>query len=144
MATLSLISVNDDIFEWIGSDNERIVTKNGRIIETSGLKHNSKILNLHQVKIEPGIENELLISLFEPSATISQSILLIDLGEEILMMEKNYSSRVYQEVFKTNSYRWSGSNYYWFDSKTNLPIKTTTFTHPLLDVIEIEFYYKYD
>ncbi len=141
VATLVLANVNNNIFEWVGSNGEKIITKNGRIIETNGLEHNMQLLNLSEAKLKLDGNKELLISLYEPSATISQIIKSYDLGIESLELDKTYVSDSYREDFTTSNYKWSGSNFYWVDKKTSLPIKTIASSHPYLDNLEIEFYY---
>ena len=76
VATLTLVSVQDNIYEWIGANNERIITMHGRVIATSGLEYNLQILNTAKIGDVVDIEKNLLISLSEPSAIVSQSITL--------------------------------------------------------------------
>jgi len=143
VATLTLVSVQDNIYEWIGANNERIITMHGRVIATSGLEYNLQILNTAKIGDVVDIEKNLLISLSEPSAIVSQSITSFTLGEDKLELERTYLSKRYKEVYVTDSYKWAGSNYYWIDPKTNLPLKTISSPHPYLDKLEIEFYYKF-
>ena len=137
-----MANVEDNIiFEWVGSNGEKIITKNGRIIETVGLEHNIQLLNRSEATLALDSDKELLISLYDPSATISQTIKTYDLGIESLELDKTYISKSYREDFTTNNYKWSGSNFYWVDTRTSLPIKTIASSHPYLDSFEIEFYY---
>ena len=49
VAITVLASIKDDVYLWVSSDNERIYTKNGKIIETFGLKHDIKYLNMEDI-----------------------------------------------------------------------------------------------
>ena len=40
---LILAYIDEDIYEWVGTDNVRLFTKNGRVIKTSGLKNDFEI-----------------------------------------------------------------------------------------------------
>ena len=143
IAILPLSTVQDNVFEWVGAGGEKIITANGRIIATTGLDHNVEILSLQNVALDLDASKELLISLRDPDAIISQSRTSYDLGDAVLELDQGYLTRSYQEDFKTNDYNWSGTNYYWIDSRTLLPIKTIASPHPLLGTIEIEYFYKY-
>jgi len=143
VATLVLANVENNIFEWVGSNNEKIITKNGRIIETLGLSHNMEVINLYNINLNLDSKKELLITLRDPQATISQSIQSYDLGQQIIELDKTFIAQSYREDFITHDYKWSGSNFYWVDTASSLPIKTVSSTHPYLDAIEIEFYYTF-
>ncbi len=144
VATLVLANVeNNDIFEWVGANGEKIITKNGRIIETVGLKHNMEVLNLSNIDLDLDSERELLISLNDPQATISQSIKSYELGKKPIELNKIFIAHAYREDFITHDYNWSGSNFYWVDSISSLPIKTVSSSHPYLETLEIEFYYTF-
>ena len=142
-AIFVLSSYSDLGFVWVGPNEEKIITKHGRVIETSDLQHNLEILNKSQVMIAGPDASQISIALSEPSSTIYQSIDRSDLGEENLVLVKPYTAIKYKETFNTDFYRWSGVNYYWIDSATNLPLKTITSPHPLLGEMTIEFYYNY-
>ena len=143
IATLVLANVENNIFEWVGSNGEKIITKNGRIIETLGLSHNMEVINLYNINLNLDSKKELLITLRDPQATISQSIQSYDLGQQVIDLDKTFIAQTYREDFMTQDYKWSGSNFYWIDKVSSLPIKTVSSTHPYLDTIEIEFYYTF-
>jgi len=44
IAILILAYEEDNVYEWIGADNVRIYTLNGRIVKTAGLNSNIEIL----------------------------------------------------------------------------------------------------
>ena len=143
VATLVLANIENNYFEWVGANSEKIITKNGRIIETFGLEHNMEVLNLASVDLDLDSERELLISLNDPQAIISQSIKSYDLGKKPIELNKIFIAHAYREDFITHDYNWSGSNFYWVDSISSLPIKTVTSSHPYLEKFEIEFYYTF-
>ena len=145
IAIFSLSSYSGDIFTWVGANNEKIITKNGRIIATNELDYNLEILTKSQIGLSSNENSqyEVLIALSEPSATISQLITVNKLENQTLSREQNYLAEKYLEEFKTKTYKWSGTNYYWIDQKSRLPLKTIATPHPLLGQIEIDYFYKY-
>lgn len=143
VATLVLANVENNIFEWVGANGEKIITKNGRIIETLGLSHNMEVISLSNIDLNLDSERELLISLNDPEAIVSQSIKSYDLGQQLIDLDKEFITQSYRDDFITRDYKWRGSNFYWVDKATSLPVKTISSTHPYLDNIEIEFYYTF-
>ena len=51
IAIFSLSSYSGDIFTWVGANNEKIITKNGRIIATNELDYNLEILTKSQISL---------------------------------------------------------------------------------------------
>ena len=47
-----------------------------------------------------------------------------------------------KELFKTQGFRWSGTNTYWLDSKGYV-VKSKQSIHPYTGNVEIDFYYKF-
>ena len=86
VAITVLASIKDDVYLWVSSDNERIYTKNGKIIETFGLKHDIKYLNMEDIHFqrfsafESSVNNTLLLELDDPKAVINYSYEIDELG----------------------------------------------------------------
>jgi len=138
-AILVLAFIKNDLFTWISSTGEKIVTKNGKIVETFGLKYNMKLLDSSQINLSES-EFNVFIELDNPHAIIQNKLKIskdfsLNNGDSIDLYIENFSSF-------SSSFKWSGKNYYWVDTKTNLIKRTHQHIHPYQDSIEIEFFYK--
>jgi hypothetical protein len=135
IAILSLVSINDGVFDWISSTGEHIYTFNGKVIKTTGLPHNIHVYSYKSFYCE--LSNQRLINydlmLDNPKAFISQAA------------EISYNSPIPKkctEKIITNGFSWSSKNFYTY-SANNLPLQTTQSIHPKLPIIQIDFFYKY-
>jgi len=146
IAIMTLSQIRGDVFVWVGANKERIETRYGRVISAIGLGHNMEILNTSNIKpIESG-ETDLIIRLQDPEAIAEVKLITSEEGQERLLLDKPYFTNKYKVLFSTRSFKWSGSNYYWLDTRSDLPflpIKSVTVIHPRISPIEIEFYYKF-
>ncbi len=132
VAILSLAFIKDDVFEWVSSSNERIFTLNGKIIRTIGLPHNIEILDRD---LDKSFSNKtLLVSLDNPTATVSQSLTY---NSKLV----NGSLEVSEEV-TFNELDISFINEYLIEESTGRAISSTQKIHPRLSKISINFYYK--
>lgn len=133
-AIMTLLSSDDGIFEWISSDQARIYTYKGRVIRTSGLTFNSKILNISE---QDHIiwDDERIIKLSNPNAVLTQTI---------HQAESTADGTIeIVESFITKKFRWKGINTYLINKKNGLPIRTIQAIHPEYKKLEINYYYKY-
>jgi hypothetical protein len=141
---MSLLSINDDEFEWFGMNDLRIKTKYGRVIETYGFDYDSSMLDISMISKYEGIrDTSILIKLDNPEA-IHQMSMKYEKNISKISLEKEYIVNELKESFSTSPYRWSGVNLYWFDVQTGLPLKSVHQTHPYMEPLEIEFYYQYN
>ena len=133
-AIMTLLSSDNEIFEWVSADKQRIYTYNGRVIKTSGLTFNSQLLGITEDSdlISP---QERVIQLSNPHAIFTQHISQKTIDDESL------STII--ESFITQGYRWKGQNSYSIDKKNGLPSHTIQAIHPNFKQLEINFYYKY-
>ena len=65
-AILILAYINNDIYEWVGSDDVRIYTYQGRIIQTTGLPHNFEIKKFRDDVIPNTMSSMELVNLYNP------------------------------------------------------------------------------
>ena len=63
---LILAFINDDVFEWVGRDNVRIFTKNGRVVKTLGLEHNFEITHARNELLPAAAESYQSLNLYNP------------------------------------------------------------------------------
>ena len=143
-----LAYVDDGIFEWVGSDNSRIYTYKGKIIELDGFKNDIKIQH-PKSKISSFLRskvNNYAIDFYRPS------LLSLNVNTKIIKdKKKKYTLKrldnedqfiEIEEIINAPLIRWNARNYYYFDSKGAI-FKTIQHTHPRMPEIDIEFYIKY-
>jgi hypothetical protein len=137
-AILVLATIQNDLFIWISAEGQKLVTKNGKIIETFGLKHNFKILDSKDHLKES--EFNLLAQFDNPMAIIKYNL---KISKEINQgFDNNKGVIVYSEEYSSLPLKWRGKNYYWVDTKTDLTLRTNQSIHPFEDRIQVDFYYK--
>ena len=134
-AILSLVTIENDIFTWISANGEKVITRNGRIIESYGLDYDFITLNSIEFQFEPR-SYELIVQLANPRATI-----LSFAGDEPLFLDKQYQTELFIENFLSSPINWKGKNYFWIDKSTGLTLRTHQHVHPYEESIELEFYY---
>ena len=135
IAVLSLVSIDDGVFNWISGTGEHIYTFNGKVVKTTGLLHNIHAYSYKNFSCEAfnqgSINYDLMLD--NPKAFISQAA------------EISYSPSLPKkctEKIITNGISWNSKNYYTYNSN-NLPLQTTQSIHPKLPTIQIDFFYKY-
>lgn len=139
-AILSLVTIENDIFTWISANGEKVITRNGRIIESYGLDYDFITLNSIEFQFEPR-SYELIVQLENPKAIITQNNTISFAGDESLFLDKQYQTELFIENFLTSSINWKGKNYFWIDKSTGLALRTHQHVHPYEESIELEFYY---
>ncbi len=139
-AILSLLTIENNLFTWISANGEKLITRNGKIIESFGLEHDFAVINPAGFKLDSS-SNEMIIQLENPKAIITQNNKVDFAGEEQLFLDKKYEVELFIENFSSNPISWSGQNYYWKDVSSGLIIRTHQHVHPYEKSIELEFYY---
>jgi hypothetical protein len=135
VALLTLVNTDSNIFEWITSTGEKVFTYNGKVIRTVGLTNNIHIYtyenfscSTHEKKI---VNYDVMLE--DPRAFVTQSASIdVDLS----------SANTCYERVTTNGFSWSHVNHYRYN-KDGLPKKAIQSIHPMLPIMEIDFYYKY-
>ncbi len=149
---MTLSTIKDNKYTWLNSLDEKIVTLNGRVIETRGFKKNMLLTTC---------SSSLLIrdfcgGYYEDQFNVFQTIffsnpkVLIDINSSIQTEEvesptiiHNHKVELARENFSADLINWKGVNYFWFDPNDDIPIKTIQYTHPMAKAMEIEFYFIY-
>mgnify|MGYP002018298216 CR=1 FL=1 len=112
-AILILAYVDGDVYEWVGSDNVKIFTLNGRIIKTSGLTNNFEIAKPSSKFLLSKDVYE-TINLYNPdlfSATIKRSIASDD--SYVNKLGQRLSVNRIKESFEIEAIGWKGVNIYY-------------------------------
>jgi hypothetical protein len=140
-AILVLAFIQNDLFVWISAEGQKLVTKNGKIIETYGLKYNFKVLDSRNYKLSQS-EFNLLAQLDNPKAIIKyNSKISTEFNQDLI--DRNVKGLfLYSEEYSSSPIKWRGKNFYWVDPITNLTIRTNQSIHPYEDRLLIDFYYK--
>jgi hypothetical protein len=134
IAILTLAYINDDIFEWVSSTNEKIYTYNGKIIKTEGLINNINILNIDDLiesSFETGKQYSVLVNLTNPQALVEQK------------SQYTFTSNLITETVFIPSLNKNFENFYYINDSNGRIVRTIQSIHPRLPKIEIDFYYKY-
>ena len=139
-AILSLVTIENNIFTWISASGEKVITRNGRIIESYGLDYDFITLNSTEFQSEPR-SYELIVQLENPRAIITQNNTISFVGDESLYLDKQYQTELFIENFLASPINWKGNNYFWIDKSTGLTLRTHQHVHPYEESIELEFYY---
>lgn len=142
--TLILSSIENNQFHWVGSDSIKLITQNGRIIQTYGLPNDLEI-SVHGDRknlVDGDIYFE-TISFNNPillNASL-KSLITFYKTEDYLLFDNRVSSNIFYEDISITSIGWNKKNTYYVDPSNN-PLKTIQYIHPFLDKITIEFYFK--
>ena len=164
---LILAYIKDGVYEWVGTDDVRLFTLNGRVVKTIGLDHNFEISNPRKYNFSSSgnIKQSSFISrmqkllgassqdqeityetinLFNPdlySATLN-SILSSSLDNFVKLGAKVEVVKL-QEIIQIKKIGWKETNYYYKNTQSGLIDRTSQHMHPRLPVVHIEFYYKF-
>lgn len=133
VAILTLAYINDGIFEWVSSTDERVFTYNGKIIRTEGLINNINVLNIYdlpETSYETNKQYSLLVELTNPSAVVEQK------------SQYTFSKNSITEKVHIPALNKKYENIYLVNQQNGRVTKTIQTIHPRLPMIEINFYYK--
>ena len=140
-----LAYVEDDVFEWVGEDDSRLFTRNGRIVKTIGLDHNFEIINPRMNIIDDDTIQYESLNLYNPdlylatnksSITSTSARVVYRLGdklEALKVSEKNVVSSI----------AWRYKNIYFTSLDSKEVYQSEQHIHPRLPALKIEFYYKF-
>ena len=142
-AILSLVSIDNGYYEWVSSENIKIITLSGRIVRTIGLPHDayrsSALLNnccTDLSSIEP-------IRLYSPDLFGNSLVTNLEIEKNIPLsyLEESIQTKLIKESYSLSEINWMGTNLYYFDDSFR-PILTLQKIHPYLDEIRMQFFYK--
>jgi hypothetical protein len=142
-AILILAYAEDNVYEWIGADNVKIYTLNGRIVKTVGLNSNIEILRpSDNIFLTSDVYET--INLFNPdliSSTIHRS--MNSRKATIKKLGRSIQVNRIEESFDLDLIGWSGVNLYYQNTTTGQIESSAQRIHPRLPTIKIEYYLKY-
>ena len=143
-AILILAYINDDVYEWIGSDDVRIFTYNGRIIRTIGLPHNFELTNYSKGNFVIDNSSYDLINLYNPDLFSVKMEKMLQ-SKESKLDRLGEAIDVYRitERFRIESIGWTGKNIYYQNKETLNIEMLEQDIHPRLPTLKVEYYLKY-
>jgi hypothetical protein len=142
-AILILAYAKDNVYEWIGADNVKIYTLNGRIVKTVGLNSNIEILRPSD-NIFLASDVYETVNLFNPdliSSTIHRS--MNSRKATIKKLGRTIQVNRIEESFDLDLIGWSGVNLYYQNPTTGRIESSEQRIHPRLPIVKIEYYFKY-
>jgi len=143
-AILVLAYIDNDIYEWVGKDDVRVFTFQGRIIRTIGLPHNFELTKVRD-EIIPNSKSAIeLVNLYKPdlySGTLSYSFKVSQ--SKITKLEKDIVVNKIYENFDLPVIGWSGSNVYYQNINSFQVEAIEQKIHPRLPKVKVEYYFKY-
>lgn len=144
-AILILAYIKDDVYEWIGSDDVRIFTLNGKIIRTQGLPHNFEFKNFSNIDPTSPKTVYSLVDLYNPdmySAKMESQLFKMDL-KSIKKIGTSIDVNQIHESFSISSIGWSDKNIYYQNTRTLEIEAVEQNIHPRLPTAKVEYYFKY-
>lgn len=140
-----LWKVDSGKYHWVSSDGIEIVTFNGKIIETVGMKYDIQLKMSNPIPFNPKIRSKMngLANFFEPEALLLPFISELSLkgSKSIQRLDKDITVSVFEEDQSINAIKFKAKNTYFLNTFGEV-IKVIQTIHPYEDQIEIEFYLK--
>ena len=128
------------VYEWIGSNYESIKTKDGLIIETRGLKSDIKFYSYEISILEKALSFNSQIDLYNPDLIFAD----IAIRRNSFTTFKNSNGNemnVFQYTRTVPEIGWKAKESYTF--KDGVIYESVQQINPMLDPLEITFYFKY-
>ncbi len=143
-AILVLAYIDNDIYEWVGKDDVRVFTFQGRIIRTIGLPHNFELKKVRD-EIIPNSKSAIeLVNLYNPDLYLGALSYSFKIGQsKITKLGKDLIVNKIYENFDLPAIGWSGTNIY-YQNMNNFQIEAIEQKiHPRLPKVRVEYYFKY-
>lgn len=131
--TAEIKSVSDFEEKWQTSTGKVLTMQNGKIIKTSGLDNDFKIIYYPALSSLDGIHNG-YIRFSNPDSgflNIKSNFKIIEASSK---KNKYKNTTMIEETFSVDSIGWSGKNYYWVDKDSKL-MKSEQYINPFSDKI---------
>ena len=110
-AILILAYIEDDVYEWVGADDVRIFTLNGRIIRTIGLPHNFELVNYSIDDFSMQNTSYELVNLYNPDLySVKIERKLSSKESQLQKLGNAITVNRITERFKIKSIGWSDKN----------------------------------
>ena len=142
---MTLAYVDGDNYEWRSQDNASLVTRNGKVISTSGLKYNRKLLlsDSFNFRLDAIDQLEYLVQFSNPHAItkVSRNVIKLEDKANIYYLGQIKSFLVEERLYFADFDK-QYINKYWIDEDYKT-LSTIQFVHPFLPLIRIEYFYKY-
>jgi len=138
---LSRVNQNRE-YEWVSSENEKLITKNGKIIALyTDPSLSFRYINPGKFSVFPFIDEENFLLEFQSPKAIFNQVIRVK-KSEISQQDFDDKFLLFSESVVTEKFNWNYENKYWIDEKSRV-VKTQQFIHPSLKMATVEFYFKY-
>ena len=128
------------VYEWIGSNYESIKTKDGLIVETKGLRSDIKFYAYDISILDKTSSFDSHIDLYNPDLIFANITLRRD-SKTTYRDSKENEMNVFQYTRIVPEIGWKAKESYTF--KDGVIYKSIQQINPMLDSLEINFYFKY-
>jgi len=128
------------VYKWIGSNYETIKTKDGLIVETKGLRSDIKFYSYDISILEKTSSFDSQVDLYNPDL-IFANITLRRNSKTTYMNSNGNEMNVFQYTRIVPEIGWKAKESYTF--KDGVIYKSIQQINPMLDPLEINFYFKY-
>ena len=128
------------VYEWIGSNYETIKTKDGLIVETKGLRSDIKFYAYDISILDKTSSFDSHIDLYNPDLIFANITLRRD-SKTTYRDSKENEMNVFQYTRIVPEIGWKAKESYTF--KDGVIYKSIQQINPMLDSLEINFYFKY-
>jgi hypothetical protein len=134
IAILSLVSIENEVYEWVSETGEKVYTYKGKIFKTEGITYNLEIINFRDFVLTEG-------SFYISEIILDNPLAYTDQNTTITISKRSDLTVIYENI-NTASFRWNFDNKYWLNNDSKV-IRSVQTIHPKLPKIEIDYYYKY-
>jgi hypothetical protein len=131
---------NFGVYEWIGSNFEVIKTIDGLIVETKGLESDIKFYYNGRSFIENSSNFNTEIDLYNPDL-IYANITLKRYSESTYLDDNGNEMTIFKYTRSVPEIGWKAKDTYTF--KNGIIYKSIQQINPMIDPLEIKFYFKY-
>lgn len=146
IAIFVLSRIDGDKFHWIASNGSRLTTlRDGRPIQLTSSSYNFQIIPVGDYInfSSPQMPYEYFISLEGPKAYFNQtSILSVEGRSEIDYLNEKILVNLVREEVQSLSMKWNYENRF-YTNNSGLGIRSELYFNPLVEKLELNFYYKF-
>ena len=135
--------IDNGYYEWVSSENIKIITLSGRIVRTIGLPHDAYRSSAPLNNCCSDLSSIEPIRLYSPDLFGNSLVTNLEIEKNIPLsyLEESIQTKLIKESYSLSEINWKGTNLYYFDDSFR-PILTLQKIHPYLDEIRMQFFYK--
>lgn len=147
VAIFVLAKVEGDQFHWVSSNGGKLITlRSGQVIKLLTDDYSFSLISDSSFpkNLLDNNSQKYMIQLDKPFAILSQKSFIQNNGmSEIIRFSVNIPTRKILESVTSSSMKWKYENFYEIEDSSNLPLSSIVHFSPLLEPLELSFFYKY-